>query len=293
MNYYVESDNSSMLRYRTEFFMQKNSKRTAAKSHMHPAIEFLYIISGSYEVTSDDKTALSEAGDLCFFPSNSVHSVTSLSERGGEYWVLKLHPSFLFEIFNGEYRNLTLSFLRDISGGRIVFKAQELTGEILSAIQRLIYDAENKKEYFPISVRINGASLCLELSRTLLKSKTEEDGGLFSVETVNRIYHALCYIDENFSQDIPVLQVADYVHMSYSYFARLFKAITGKTFKEYLRSVRMEHAEYLLTATKMSVTETALAAGYSSLAYFIAEYKQTYGTTPGKSLRKPKGKIKL
>ncbi len=37
-----------------------------------------------------------------------------------------------------------------------------------------------------------------------------------------------------------------------------------------------------LLAEETSVTETALAAGYSSVSAFIAAFKRTFGFTPGK-----------
>jgi AraC-like DNA-binding protein len=37
-----------------------------------------------------------------------------------------------------------------------------------------------------------------------------------------------------------------------------------------------------LLAEEKSVTETALAAGYSSVSAFIAAFKRTFGFTPGK-----------
>ena len=70
------------------------------------------------------------------------------------------------------------------------------------------------------------------------------------------------------------------LHISYGYFAKLFKAVVGKTFKEYLCDVRMSHAHNMLVSSNNSVTEIASTCGYDNLSYFVAEYKKTFGKTP-------------
>ena len=68
--------------------------------------------------------------------------------------------------------------------------------------------------------------------------------------------------------------------MSYSYFSRSFRAITGKNFKEYLNQIRVAHAEKALLTTDRSVTEVANHCGYDNVSYFISVYKHLKGETP-------------
>ncbi len=62
---------------------------------------------------------------------------------------------------------------------------------------------------------------------------------------------------------------------------RLFHQETGMSFGLWRQKVRMLDSVRLLAEEK-SVTETALAAGYSSVSAFIAAFKRTFGFTPGK-----------
>ena len=59
----------------------------------------------------------------------------------------------------------------------------------------------------------------------------------------------------------------------------------GKTFKEYLVSIRLAKAKSILLSTNIPITDVALACGYTNLSYFIAEYKKAFGKTP-KQVRK-------
>ena len=100
-------------------------------------------------------------------------------------------------------------------------------------------------------------------------------------KTVALIHQSVQYINENYASDITPNQCAASIHLSYSYFAKLFRAVIGKTFKEYLTGVRLAKAHNALLSTAIPITDVAVACGYTNLSYFISEYKKVYGKTPG------------
>ena len=62
--------------------------------------------------------------------------------------------------------------------------------------------------------------------------------------------------------------------------ARLFAAETGLTWRACLRRMRMIRAIEALAGTGDSVTEVALAVGYSSISAFNAAFRDFTGRTP-------------
>jgi len=62
---------------------------------------------------------------------------------------------------------------------------------------------------------------------------------------------------------------------------RIFLRETKMTVGEWRRRMRLLHAVRLLAAGQ-SVTAVALEAGYSSVSAFVAVFKKTFGTTPGR-----------
>lgn len=104
---------------------------------------------------------------------------------------------------------------------------------------------------------------------------------------------ALGYLKSNLEKEITLEQLAEHVHLNKNYLARLFKQAYGKSPIRMLISLRMELARDLLTSTDMPVGDIASACGYTSAAYFTAEYKKQFGLTPKAqrektSLRSPK-----
>ncbi|MGC7895012.1 helix-turn-helix transcriptional regulator [Vibrio anguillarum] len=60
---------------------------------------------------------------------------------------------------------------------------------------------------------------------------------------------------------------------------RRFKAITNKTFKEYLNEIRLEKAcQYLLAGGK--VAQVAFDCGFNDPSYFSQRFKHHFGLSP-------------
>lgn len=90
----------------------------------------------------------------------------------------------------------------------------------------------------------------------------------------------LSYMRENLGKDMTLDELAQQVHLNKNYLVRLFKQTYGQTPIQMLIEMRLEYGCDLITNTGMPISEIAAACGYSSAAYFIAEYKKHFGTTP-------------
>lgn len=88
------------------------------------------------------------------------------------------------------------------------------------------------------------------------------------------------FINENFTEDISLTQLAEIGCMSPFHFNRLFKKITLITPYQYLLRVRLRQAHLDLCNTSLPITEVAFSSGFNSLEHFSAMYKKIYGKTP-------------
>ncbi len=105
------------------------------------------------------------------------------------------------------------------------------------------------------------------------------------------IEKAIDYLQGNYSdQNMCAQYVADLLHITPSYFSRLFNERCGCAFPDYLSTLRIEKAcELLLKDETMSIKTICETVGYSNSSYFIASFKKRYGITPGQ-YRKNNGK---
>ena len=92
--------------------------------------------------------------------------------------------------------------------------------------------------------------------------------------------NALEYMKNNIQKQITLQELADIVMLDKNYFVRLFKSTYGKTPINVLIDLRMERASDLIVNTNIPITDIAESCGYSSVSYFITEYKKHFGITP-------------
>ena len=57
-------------------------------------------------------------------------------------------------------------------------------------------------------------------------------------------------------------------------------AETGETFSQYLTHARLATSIRMLKSTHLSITDIALACGFSNQSYYIKIFREAYGSTP-------------
>jgi AraC-like DNA-binding protein len=86
-------------------------------------------------------------------------------------------------------------------------------------------------------------------------------------------------IDRDYAQPLDVPAMARGAFMSPAHFSRKFQAAYGETPYSYLMTRRIERAKALLRQG-MSVTDTCMAVGCTSLGSFSSRFTEIVGETP-------------
>jgi len=77
-------------------------------------------------------------------------------------------------------------------------------------------------------------------------------------------------------------RIADSLYVSKSHLSRLFKRMTGESFSEHLRRLRIEHASLLLCETDMTVEEIVSACGLRDVPTFYRTFGEIMNMTPNR-----------
>lgn len=97
----------------------------------------------------------------------------------------------------------------------------------------------------------------------------------------HRIERALSYVQENLSGEVSLDGAAAEACFSKYHFHRIFTAAIGESFSDYLRRLRLDRAAAFLEHNpSMSVTEIALASGFSSLSVLSRDFVARFGLPP-------------
>lgn len=137
-------------------------------------------------------------------------------------------------------------------------------GEIRD-INKVLSSVESNKEYLK-KVLTTAIDLREAVSRKKYHSLLEE---------------AKSYIQQHYDDvNISLNSVAASVNLSPNHFSSIFSQEMGKTFVEYLTSVRMEKAKELLRTSSLKSAEIAYAVGYKDAHYFSYLFKKNQDCTP-------------
>ena len=95
-----------------------------------------------------------------------------------------------------------------------------------------------------------------------------------------RIEHAIKLMEANISDPLPIDEIAQLSGVTRRQVERWFqKDLQCSPAKHYL-DLRLQHAYHLLNNSRKSVTEIAMAAGFTNTAYFSLAFKKKFGTSP-------------
>ena len=119
-----------------------------------------------------------------------------------------------------------------------------------------------------------------------------EDAERAVIETANEVWElypkvqnpqmqdVILYILNNPESDLKQKTIASKLYMNSSYLSTVFATQTGMRFVDYITTVRLKRAGWLLKNTEMKITEIALRLDYKDVGYFSQLFKKQYGIVP-------------
>ena len=109
-------------------------------------------------------------------------------------------------------------------------------------------------------------------------------GNQLALKTANAepvmITQAKRFIADHYAEEISLRQVARVVNVSFYYFCKRFRRVTGLSFTQFVSRTRIEKAKSLLLNPNLRVSEIAYAIGFQSLTHFNRAFKKIMGQSP-------------
>jgi len=88
------------------------------------------------------------------------------------------------------------------------------------------------------------------------------------------------YIEENFTDQIPLATLAEIARLSLFHFSRAFKRSFGIPPRRYHMNRRIDWAKMLLTQQSLSVTDIAFQVGFADTSSFSVAFRNLVGQSP-------------
>lgn len=240
-------------------------------------VHFVFDGCGIFHIAA--KEHLLKKGDVFIIYPGEAHDYSNYNQSSlGLLWI-ELSGSNCKELF---------SYL--LSNNQYVFKNVSTEKAGLQLIDILEYITIGLREDCKEEDRLerNNIYTSPEINKYELSSKVytfimyllDLMTGIPQKNTPALIVKALSYIDENFTGQIQIRDIADNLHISHTYLTRLFQKNVGVTPIKYMNMKRIEYACYLLQNTDLSCEAISDKTGIYDNAYFHKMFKSVKGMTP-------------
>ena len=281
MEFYVERDDPQKdLGGLCECFVTKTrGLKTVAGAHVHRHFELLYCLRGGYELMVERQKFILRPGDAALIHPQEPHQTRTIDAGESAYLVLKFTPESLYSANHPQYEmKYIFPYLHFGFRGPDVYTKAQLKGSGLERLLLRILQERRREEYgYEMAVRA-------DISRVLLwfiRAWHGENAGLAIDErALPRLQRALLFIEEHLDEALNVRLVAEYMGMGESTFSRFFSKAAGSAFPAYVRTLRLNRAVARLVESDESITEIAMACGFSSASYLILCFRRQYRMTP-------------
>ncbi|ADZ84298.1 helix-turn-helix domain-containing protein [Cellulosilyticum lentocellum] len=243
--------------------------------HWHSAFEVIMPIENTYEVTCHNCVYTLNETDILFVFPGCLHSMKAPNR--GERLILQANYN---QIYNNQELEAALAPLAPV-----LLITEATHPQVHPGIYQLLLLIKQES--------LTNASLCSSimlayfieilvlLGRNCNRSTTTKQLSNSKEKEYAEKFIAICtYINEHCTEALTLDAVASLSGFSKYHFSRLFKLFANISFYKYLNQQRIYHAEKLLLANELTVTEIALQSGFGSLSAFIRMFNIVKGCTP-------------
>lgn len=254
--------------------------------HSHQEIELIYVKSGEGIVSIADTSKRISGGTMILIGANVPHLFKFETNRYYDYAMkhgkitvplelLTLHfdPNKLGNVFLALPENTLLNELLDNAKQGLFINVQVLD-DVLEKLRAL----ECAANYEQLPQLLQLLNTIAEGQGTWISHRREKKP--FKKIDETRLSMVYLYTMDNFYKEIKLRDIAGMIHMVPNAFCHYFRSRTGKTYFEFLISVRIEHACKLLKEKNDSITSVCHDSGFSNLSNFNRYFKLQTGTTP-------------
>lgn len=152
---------------------------------------------------------------------------------------------------------------------------------LVRAFNELLHVATQDEPNLPLS-----DLLLKSLLIRIIESQKEHLKEQNSITAKSQLHVIKNYIKENLGQTLSSEILMKVGNCSKSTLHRMFETYCGKTPEAYILQERMVNARNLLLQADSNISDVAYQTGFSSLSYFVKQFKGFHNCTPGDFIKK-------
>lgn len=285
------------------FFRRYSMKAASSPVHRHEMVQINYINRGTlYHEISGSRNKLVK-GDIFVVPPYVPHQLQADGDNAFEAVELEFMPEFILSgisMFDdiGSYSSfIEFSYIEPFLVSEMNIRPRlNLAGEKQHTIEGLLSEFESeftqREDGYLLALRAVLLRILVLLGRYFRQDIEKSDMAQIFARHRDAVGKAIEYIDSHYDEVLFIEDIARIAMLSPSYCSYLFKAVTGQTIIEYLKTLRIGKAMERLKETEDLVLEISLDTGFRNVTHFNRTFKEVVGVSPTqyrKANRRPAG----
>lgn len=208
-------------------------------------------------------------GAILFIPAGCSWKGWEGGDATAAYLSVSVDPAFVADLFDQTPSRLLPTLSPDLGCEDAV---------MMNAARGIVGEVSHRNPLSHLMVESYVATIFAQLARRQRYVYPALKGGLASAN----LGRVLQRIDDELDSSLTLKQLASLAGLSIPHFCRAFRQSTGMAPYAFVIHRRVERARELLRNSQMTITEVALACGFSSSSHLSNVFRREAGTTPRK-----------
>lgn len=243
--------------------------------HFHPECEIVYVPHGNGKRFIGNHISRFEDGELIFLGPNIPHNTFYFGFESDNY------EEYVIQFKGQQMEALGALFHEFDAITTILEDAQAcvvIEGPAKHAIGKLVTEMPSLPPFERLLQLVQVLQqMAVSAGRKDLQVKKFLTVSMANTQRVREVYHI---IQQQYHTDLTTRGVAKALSMTETSFCRFFLQSTGKTFKQALTEVRIQHASGLLMNSNATIGSIAAECGFNSVSLFNRFFRELTQETP-------------
>lgn len=232
-----------------------------------------YMLSGERLIYSPEFTTIVKAGEMVFIPKNIYRRTTYVSNAPYERILLKFTDVMILDLVE----TIGIQSFHELCEEHVIRFEKSTQDKILAIMAEMEQEWNTYNEYSELLLK----GLLNKLIITCIRERIISGVNILSLEKKHDyIADAIKYIKIHLRENPSLEETAHQVNISASYLSKIFINYLHTPYSTFVLNEKITYAQKLLVDSKLSMTEIAAEAGFSSSSYFSDCFRRITGKSP-------------
>lgn len=259
-----------------EIFRYKDAYMKEVALHHHDFYEVYFFLSGNVKYNIESRSYLLTPGDVLLISPMELHQpMFGAEQRDYERIVLWIDRQFL-EGFSLPGQSFTACFDTSDPGHTNLLRPEGVARQFLTyLLEQLMMEVAREDPYREIAALTYLAQVLISLNR--LARQQKKDNLMAAPDSA--VYNVLGYINEHYSEDLTLDDLANKFFVSKYHLSREFQRLVGTSVHRYIVQKRLVMAKQMLSDGTPS-SEVYQHCGFGDYSNFYRAFKAEYQISP-------------